>query len=540
LLGQAELGKKMAQTLLSEIEVLPELPAIRSEEIVHEVPANLKFYSYQRSNETIYPAKVALHEALLNNEDLVYGFCCVSLTLELTAELEVDHVFPRKLIQNKQIQLLQYLNEASNSTVSASFLGEGEYATDTEHAAAIGKFFKRKANNQIVATRLFFDACVNSVNNLFYLKNYLNRGKSANEPRDWFTNNLPKKLLNDLIASGDVHDGIIMQQVFPVVNSDGSELEHVVWDGRKIYLHDTNSIGLGTFVRNWFANNKMHIIAFAKEINNASTLLTDMLKDYVDADELIARNKRKNLDYFLQGFQELDTVLKTRNRKHTESSSSGSDSQETRKERGTNFYSKLAEVFKYMHKVKKLRDFVLTKVIETDKEIVHKEFYAYCRAHNMNGLTIDTLEAAGAYFHDLVSLCDNISAQDVNRLLLEAQSQFDPEMLLEETRKQLEEREKETRKQLEEARKQLEEREEEIRKQLEEREEETRKQLEDTRKQLEEREEETRKQLEENNRLRALLASANIPIPDTGTVQTEDTETAERAIKQARTEKPRM
>ena len=105
MLGQAELGKKMAQTLLSEIEVLPELPAIRSEEIVHEVPENLKFYSYQRSNETIYPAKVALHEALLNNEELVYGFCCVSLTLELTAELEVDHVFPRKLIQNKQIQL---------------------------------------------------------------------------------------------------------------------------------------------------------------------------------------------------------------------------------------------------------------------------------------------------------------------------------------------------------------------------------------------------------------------------------------------------
>lgn len=111
-----DFGIKMAKTLLAELTVIPEAQQLEASRlrIVDPVPAEGKFFEYQKDKTKIEPTKEALLQDMLQNKKSIVAFCCVSLQTDTKMTFDIDHVFPREKITEKQKLLLNYLNNPSN------------------------------------------------------------------------------------------------------------------------------------------------------------------------------------------------------------------------------------------------------------------------------------------------------------------------------------------------------------------------------------------------------------------------------------------
>ncbi len=207
----------MAKTLLAELTLPPGAKEQKSHsDILDFVPPDCKFFKHEKEKRTIEPTKEALLHNMLQDKKSTIAFCCASLQTDTRLTFDIDHVFPREHIAEKQKVLLNYLNDTTNTAIAQAFMGET--APHDAHKTDIGKYFKRdpKDGEKIKGTKWFFDVCYNSLNNLTHLKHYLNRGKSATTPREWFDNHFPQRFKDDVRTSGGINEGIIMQQIFPI------------------------------------------------------------------------------------------------------------------------------------------------------------------------------------------------------------------------------------------------------------------------------------------------------------------------------------
>ena len=189
-----ELGLKMAKTLLAELIFLPTVKFQKSMyNLLDNVPSEGKFFTHQDGGQKVEPTKEALLKEMLDDKKSTIAFCCASLQTDTRLAFDIDHVFPRERITEKQKILLNYLNDYKNDTFAKAFMGEDP--DNPSLKAQINQYLKRdsKDNNKIKGTRWFFDVCYNNLSNLFHLKHYFNRGKSATTPKEWFENFFPQK-----------------------------------------------------------------------------------------------------------------------------------------------------------------------------------------------------------------------------------------------------------------------------------------------------------------------------------------------------------
>ena len=197
-----ELGEKMAKTLLLELDISPEIkPPSGAFNIIDVQTFYGGFFKFDKDKATIEVTKEALLKEMFNDRKSAIAFCCVSLQTDTKLTFDIDHVFPRDMITKKQQLLLDYLNKPENEVLSKAFMGEDRLNSKLKND--IGKYFKRDPgdNNKIKATRWFVDVCYNNLSNLFHLKHYLNRGKSASTPKEWFEKNFPQKFQFHLLAA---------------------------------------------------------------------------------------------------------------------------------------------------------------------------------------------------------------------------------------------------------------------------------------------------------------------------------------------------
>ena len=104
MLTPQDFGIKMAKTLLAELTVIPEAQQLETnrQRIVDQVPAEVKFFEYQKDKTKIEPTKEALKQDMLQNKKSIVAFCCVSLQTDTRVTFDIDNIFPReKLPKNK-------------------------------------------------------------------------------------------------------------------------------------------------------------------------------------------------------------------------------------------------------------------------------------------------------------------------------------------------------------------------------------------------------------------------------------------------------
>jgi hypothetical protein len=429
-----ELGTKMANTLLRELTVLPTVKFHKSmDDLLDNVPSSGEFFSHQQNHQKIEPTKEALLQDMLKNPKAVVAFCCVSLQMDTRMTFDIDHVFPREKITEKQKLLLDFLNNPSNDALTQAFMGENPQ--NSELQIHIEKYFKRDfKDNKIKGTRWFFDVCYNNLSNLFHLKHYLNRGKSATTPQEWFEQNFQPKLPNfmkDMNAEGGVNEGIIMQQIFSTRALDSINLGKMkdkygkeVGSDVIVYLHEGSGIGLGHFIRQWFKANA-EVIEISKEIHEINTKLTDMLTEDLRDD-----GEKEGLEKFLLTINE---VLNIATFRETMSRGSTPDSEGGEEERHVVTYDKIKEAFGYMHSVKSMKKQVLPYVVESDRNIVDKNFYRYCRGQKLYTLNYEEISEATELF---LITCEQkrslgITDSDIQSFIQQALEAVDPRKRLE-------------------------------------------------------------------------------------------------------------
>lgn len=169
-----ELGEKMAQTLLLELDVSPEVtPPSGAFNIIDVQTYYGSFFKFDKNKTTIEVTKEALLKEMFNDRKSAIAFCCVSLQTDTKLTFDIDHVFPREIITKKQLLLLDYLNKSGNEVLAKAFMGEDPLNSKIKND--IGKYFKRDPgdNNKIKATRWFVDVCYNNLSNLFHLKHWV-------------------------------------------------------------------------------------------------------------------------------------------------------------------------------------------------------------------------------------------------------------------------------------------------------------------------------------------------------------------------------
>lgn len=387
-----EIGQKMAEALLSELEIPDGMksPSDKKLVIVSDVPSEGKFFEYQENHVKIYPTKEALLEDLFQNKQSTIAFCCMSLRTDVRISFDIDHVFPRAKITQKQRLLLAYLNEPTNREVAQAFMGENP--SDPALQGKIGQYFKRDSSGNIRGTQWFFEVCYNNLNNLAHLKNYLNRGKSAEAPKEWFINNFPSNFNSDIEAKGGINEGVIMQQIFSTNGLDAVEIGkddagHPVI----VYLHDSTSEGLGKFMRDWFKANADNIITESKKINDISNQLTTMLqKNLEDCPE------KQEVDKFLSTINEALKIADSRSNLGEASSDDSEASGEIRRDMA---YESIIEVFKMMHEFKQMKKQLLPLVVESEKQQVIEHFYKFCMKY-LFSLDPEGFKIAFNYFKD--------------------------------------------------------------------------------------------------------------------------------------------
>ena len=429
-----DLGIKMAKTLLAELTVIPEAQRLEESrlQIVNQVPSEGKFFEYQKDKTKIEPTKEALLQDMLQNKKSIVAFCCVSLQTDTRMTFDIDHVFPREKITEKQKLLLNYLNNPSNMILAQAFMGENPH--NDRLSDDIGKYFKRDMDGEIKGTRWFFDVCYNNFSNLFHLKHYLNRGKSATTPQAWFEQNFQSRLPNfikDLNAKGGINEGIIMQQIFPIAIRDSVNLGKLKDKNGKeigsdcvVYLHEGIGIGLGDFIRQWFKANA-EVIEVSGEIQVINAKLISMLEE-----DLGDNDTKEGLEKFLLTINEILNVARFR---EIMSRASTPDSEGAEEERHVVAYDKIEEAFGYMHSVKSMKKQVLPYVVESDKDIVDKNFYRYCRGQKLYTLNYDEISKATELF---LKTCEQksslgITDSDIQSFIQQALEAVDPRKRLE-------------------------------------------------------------------------------------------------------------
>lgn len=433
---QQELGVKMANTLLAELKVIPEAQHLEQSrlQILDPIPSEGKFFEYQKDKAKIEPTKEALLQDILQNKKSIVAFCCVSLQMDIRMAFDIDHVFPREKITEKQKLLLNFLNNPSNSVLSQAFMGEGPQ-NDKLHSD-IGKYFKRDDDGTIKGTRWFFDVCYNNLSNLFHLKHYLNRGKSATTPKEWFEQNFQPKLpqfIQNINDEGGINEGVIMQQIFSTVVG-GTILDNInLGKDNKgkdviIFLHEGIGIGLGLFIRQWFKTNA-EAIEISKEIHEINTKLTTMLTE-----DLRDNGEKEGLEKFLLTINEALRLARDRSKLGRESSE---DSEKAGESRQKVSYKLLLRAFNYMHAVKQIKKQILANVEAAHKDEVQNDFYDICIEHWFD-LPDSGLKIATEY---LIQQCELrkqsgafFTADDVKAMIIAAGKKGDPEERLKEER----------------------------------------------------------------------------------------------------------
>lgn len=441
MLTPQKLGIKTANTLLAELTIPANTKFSDSKlAVCEEVPTDCKFFKHEQDKLTIEPTKEALLQDMLGNQKSIVAFCCTSLQIDTKLAFDIDHVFPREKIIEKQKLLLNYLNAPNNDIFAKAFMGEDPQ--DEILKQKIGKYFKYDPNNnKIKGTQWFFDVCYNNLSNLFHLKNYLNRGKSATTPKEWFEQNFQPKLpqfMQNMNDKGGINEGVIMQQIFSISIS-GSDLDSInlgkvkdkksreVGDDVIVYLHENIGVGLGEFVRHWFKDNANYAIENSREIHEIKDRLTKMLEDDLcDTD-----NSKKELEKFLLTINEVLNVAIIRDNL---SRASSVDSDQAEKERPMVVQSKILEAFDYMHSVKQIKKTVLTIVEDSDKLTVEQDFYKYCREQKLAVLDYEGIKEAMNFLAkqcgELQSRGTLLTSDKVVELLQDARKAADPRVQL--------------------------------------------------------------------------------------------------------------
>lgn len=425
-----ELGIKTAKTLMAEL-VLPSGVKFQSSHtnIVDEVPTDGNFFKHQQNGITVEPTKEALLQEMLGDTKSLVAFCCTSLETDTRLTFDIDHVFPRERITEKQKLLLHYLNDSKNTVFTKAFMGEEP--KDVGFAQDVGKYFKRDAVGEIKGTKWFYDVCYNDFNNLMHLKHYLNRSKNAQEPKAWFESGFPKIFQDAVVAQGGINEGVIMQQIFPTQSvadnislgkdSKGNEVI--------ICLHEGKGIGLGGFIRNWFKTNADKVIGDSGKIHEIHVKLTVLLREKLNS----GINAETGLQKFILVVAE---VLKIAKNYSSRASSPGSDASE--EERHSINHDKLLEALNYMHSIKEIKKKVLEAIADSDKETVKKEFYQYCRGQGMERFDPERLEEAKNLLLMEIPKRRNLSVADLKTLLYQIKTCTDPKVKLEQAEKRTE------------------------------------------------------------------------------------------------------
>lgn len=413
-----ELGVNMAKTLLAELTVIDNAQHLEESrlQIVDPVPSDGKFFEYQKDKVKIEPTKEALLQDMLQNRKSIVAFCCVSLKTDTRMTFDIDHVFPRERITEKQKLLLSHLNNPSNNALAQAFMGEKP--DNSALQKQINQYFQRDPddNNKIKGTKWFFDVCYNNLSNLFHLKHYLNRGKSAKTPKEWFENNFPLKFIQDLKEKGGINEGVIMQQIFhKVVNGvtlDSINLGKVkdknskeVGDDVVVYLHENKGIGLGEFIREWFKTNAETIIKESKEIQQINAALTLMLES-----KLKDSQGEEGLRKFIST---INQVLKIAEKRNILKDDSSEDSQDTGLAREIISLQAISWAFNYMHSIKQMKKQFLELVDPSSKDIIKKYIYS-SYINQLFSIGDDGIEIALSY---LKQQCDTLK-QGSNTILL--------------------------------------------------------------------------------------------------------------------------
>jgi hypothetical protein len=439
-----DLGVKMAKTLLAELKVIPEAQHLEGSRLQIEdpIPSDGKFFEYKKNKVKIEPTKEALLQYMLGDRKSIVAFCCASLQVDPRLSFDIDHVFPRECITEKQKLLLDYLNDPNNDAFARAFMGEDPI--DKTFTQEIGKYFKRDhSNSKIKGTRWFFDVCYNNLSNLFHLKNYLNRGKLATTPQKWFEQNFQPKLprfMVDMNEKGGINEGVIMQQIFPTIVG-GTKLDSIslgkvkdknnreVGDDIIVYLHEGKGIGLGEFVRSWFKTNA-ELIEISREIYEIKNKLTEMLED-----DLRDNGEKEGLEKFLLTINEALQLAKDRSKLGRASSEDSAKAGESRKKVS---YKSLLKAFDFMHSVKQIKKQILANVEAAHKDAVQDDFYDDC-IENWFELPTPGLKIATDYIAQQCELKKQsgsfFTADEIKALIVTAGQKGDPEERLKEEAK---------------------------------------------------------------------------------------------------------
>ncbi len=426
-----KLGAKMANTLLAELTVLSTVKfQISMNDLLDNIPSEGGFFSHEKDKVTIEPTKEALLEDMLNDKKATIAFCCASLLTDTRLAFDIDHVFPREKITEKQKLLLNYLNNSSNNYFIKAFMGEEPENNDLKKE--ISKYFKRDPlDGKIKGTKWFIAVCYNDLNNLTHLTHYLNRGKSAETPKKYFEKYFPQQFKKDVEAKGGINEGIIMQQIFSTTVS-GIMLDSInfgkvkdkngkeIGDDVIVYLHEGRGIGLGKFIRQWFKDNANIIIAQSRGIQEINKKLIEML-----GSDLQNYGDKEGVKKFILT---INQVLKIAEKRNILNNDSSDDSQDTGLVREEVFLQAISWAFDYMHSIKQMKKQFLELVEPSSKDVVKSYIYS-SYINQLFSIGDDGIDIALNY---LKQQCNALKQESDIRLLTES----DAKTLLNNARKE--------------------------------------------------------------------------------------------------------
>jgi hypothetical protein len=306
-------GEQFAQELLSELEfsvpMKDRYKRQQVENLLDSPPANKQDFQ-QRTHENDYlfdTPKQAL--ALLDqprdpaNAEAI--FCMVGAQFNTISGMDIDHVTPYEMIQARQTHLLETLNALPDSIFVNSFLNSDV----SIHGNRISDFIQKDVKDgRIKGTKYFYNACYNSIDNLWLLSHAINIKKSNLPALEWLRQQdaFGEKFMHYVKNQGQLHSGIIFDRVGVVEKKFFLGI-----DGQPVCAGGTT---LGKFARDWFKAtypddyamhrefyvgsfkgfkdqmNKIHILQFSddKSDQERATIMVEQLKRSIEhADDLI-------------------------------------------------------------------------------------------------------------------------------------------------------------------------------------------------------------------------------------------------------------